>query len=211
VWSIVVTTSPEGIAHDRPLAGPAGQALVVLDLEARETLVVGACVADELGADGALRVGALLLRIGVDTGEALLDELRRLPRVGEAFDVDEARLLREKLRVERIRVDAEQAVRGDGHLPRLRHLPGVGVHRRRLLADCELHARTVEDRPAPRRDRQRLAVLPLRHAAERRGVDALEPDGPRERAAEDEHERGEQQADPAVGLLVGRSHFASWT
>ena len=116
------------------------------ELEAAEALVVGPGEPDDLRADGALRVRALLLRVGADAGEVLLQELGGLGGVGEALDVDEVRLLVQQLRVERVRVDAEQLSGRERDGARLTQLGRVGVDGRRLLADRELGARPVEDR-----------------------------------------------------------------
>ena len=179
---------PEGVTDDRLLARLAGELLVVLDLEAAEPLVVGAGEADHLGGNAALWIGALLLRIVVHAGEGLLHERLGLGRVGEALDVDERRLAVQELRIELVRVDAEDPVGRDRHGPGVRQLAWVGVDRLRLLADRELYAVRVEDGAAPGRDHDRLAMLPFGHSPERCGANALEPDGSRERRREDERE-----------------------
>src|SRR5439155_25821844 len=89
-------------------------------------------------------------------------------------------------------------------------LARVRIDGRRLLADRELDTRAIEDRPAARGDRDRLAVLPLGRASKRGRLDALQPRGARQRRGEDENEDREEQADAPVGLLLGL-HFARST
>src|SRR5438270_774641 len=197
-----VDRAPERVADDRLPAGLAGEALVVLHLEPGEALVVRAREADHLRPDAQLRIRALLLRIAVHAGEAPLQERRRLERVGEALDVDEARLAVEQLRVERVRIDPEVAVRGERDVARTRDLARVAVDGRRLLADCELEPGAVEDRAAAGGDRDRLVVLALGEPAERRRLHALQPHRARKRPCEDEDEKRKQQADAPVGLAL---------
>ena len=123
-------------------------------------------------------------------------------RVGEPLDVDELLFLFEQLRVERVRVDAEDLVRRERDRARVAHLLRVGVDRRLLLADRELDAGAVEDRAAPGGDLLGLLVLALREAREMRRLHALQPDRAREHRREDEREDAEQEPDPAVGLLL---------
>ena len=197
-----VDRATERVAHDRLLPGLAGELFVVLDLEAAEPLVVGPRETDDLRAHRALRVGAPLFGVAVHADEVAVEELRGCFRVCEPLDVDEAAAFVQQLRVERIRVDAKQLMGRDGDGPWVHHLARVGVDRLGLLPDCELDARLVEDRSAAGRDDDRLVMLTLGHLPERCGVHALEPDGARECAGEDESESREQQADAAIGLPV---------
>ena len=90
------------------------------ELEPAEPLVVGAGEADHRRRDGVLRVRAPLLGIRADAGEVLREERVRGLRVGEARDVDEARVLAQELRVELVRVDAEEVLRGERDAARRR-------------------------------------------------------------------------------------------
>ena len=64
-----VDRPPDGRPHDRLLAGPPGELLVELELEAAEAVVVRAREADHLRRDRVLRVEPLLLRVRVDARE----------------------------------------------------------------------------------------------------------------------------------------------
>ena len=98
----------------------------------------------------------------------------------------------------------------DGDRSRIGELVRIGVDRLRLLADRELHAVGVEDRPSAGGDHDRLAMLTLGHPSERGGANALKPHCARKRRCEDEREDHEQQADAPVCLLVAH-HFATFT
>src|ERR671933_2816725 len=118
--------------------------------------------------------------------------------VGLPLHVDEPEALVGEPRLERRRVDAERAAGGERGGVRVEDLLRIGVDGGRLLADRERRAEAVVDRPAARRERNRLAVLRAREPRQRRGADALDPDGAEEDGAERERERGEEEPDPAV-------------
>ena len=172
---------PGRITDDRLASGTTGELAVVLELEPSEPFVVGACEADHRRGDGVLRVGAPLLRIRADAGEVLGKERVRRLRLGEAGDVDEVRVLAEELRVELVRVRAEEVLRGERDRPCVGDRVRVGIDRPVLLADRELNAGAVDDRAAPRRRRHRLLVHLLRLLAVGGGVDDLQPRGAAER------------------------------
>src|SRR4029453_11711581 len=82
----------------------------------------------------------------------------------------------------------------------------------RLLADRELDAAAVVDRPARGRNHDVLAVLARRKPAERRGADALQPRCSQERDPEGDDEDREQEPDAAVrGLRAHRARGPSRT
>ena len=149
--------------------------------------------------NASLWVVALLLGVVAEPGQVLLLELGGLRRIGLPLDVDEVPRPVGEQRVERVRVDAERLRCGRRDASRLLHEPRVRVHRRRLLADRERLAGSVVDRAAAGGDLGRVLLLARRDALERRGLDALQPDRPAERAGEDEREETEEKADAAVG------------
>ena len=89
---------------------------------------------------------------------------------------------------------------------RVAHLARIGVDGRRLLADRELHAHPVEDRPATGRRRHDLVVLLRGEPLERRRAHDLQP----ERAAERQHER-RASAPRAAGESAGSPRAGSFT
>ena len=93
-------------------------------------------------------------------------------------------------------------MRPESDRARVPHLLGIGVDRRLLLADRELDAGAVEDRPAAGRDLLRRFVLVAREAREMRRVHSLQPERAREHPREGEREQREQEPDPAVRLLL---------
>ena len=157
---------------DRPrLAALAtGERLVELQLESRKAAVVEACVAEDVRRDRALRIETPFLGIEAEPGKVELLEAIRLGGIGLARDVDEARFPIRQLIEKRVRVDAEDAPGGGGDRTRIADLPRVGIDRRRLLADRELHSRPVEDRPARRGQDDDRAVLLRRKARQRSGL-----------------------------------------
>ena len=90
------------VADDGLLPRAAGELPVVLELEPAEAVVVDPRVAEHLGRDRPLRVGAQLFGVGEHALEALLQEELGRGRVGEALDVDEAALPVDDLRVEEL-------------------------------------------------------------------------------------------------------------
>ena len=103
-----------------------------------------------------------------------------------------------ELSVHLLLVEAQDSGHDRRDLRRIDDLQRVRIDGRRLLAESELDARAVVDRPPGRRDRHRLTVLLGRHRAERLRADALEPRGAQERQREENGEDGEEEADPAV-------------
>ena len=194
----------EGVLDDRLRAGLAGQPLVQLQLQAREPVVVDARVAEHLRRDGVLRVGAALLAVGVEARDVLAGERRRLGGVALPAHVDERlRPVGEQL-VQAVRLHEpppERLLRCQRGRARIDDLTRVGVDGRRLLAERELEAGAVEERPAARRQDLRVAVLGERELRQRRGADALQPEGADEDRAEGDEKGQEQEADPAVDDL----------
>ena len=194
-----VDRAAERVLDDRLGPRPPGEHAVEPELEPRQAAVVDSRVAQHLGRHSALRIGSPLFGIEAETGQVALLERRSLHRVGLALDVDEAaRALRQE-RIERIRAQAEGLSRSEGDCARVPDLVRVGIDRRRLLADRELHAHPVEDRSAPCGNLHYLAVLARRHAPEVLRPDRLEPGRAGQRHAECECEEDEQEAEAAVG------------
>jgi hypothetical protein len=172
--------------------------VIELELEPGETVVVHARVPEHLRRDRALRVVPPLLGVEAEAADLALRERGRPRRIGLSREVDEAvRAVAELL--EHVRGPQAQDPcddRRDGLW--LLDLERVGVDRRRLLTDRELHAGAVVDRPAGGGHGDDLAVLLGRQLPERRRADALEPERTAERGSEEEREEREEKADPAV-------------
>ena len=179
------------------------------ELEPAEALVVGAGEADHLRADRALRVRALLLRVGVDPGEVLREELVGALRVGEALDVEEVRLLAQQLRIERVRVDAEQLVRRDA---RSRAAASRGAGRRRSSSSARRsRARRRRGRRSTRGRRGSSSSPRASAAPPCRASPACTPCSHAARpsaTAKTTTKNGEQQPDAPVGGLLARHFFA---
>src|SRR5256886_15460433 len=134
---------------------------------------------------------SLLLRIEAEAGQVPLAQPLGAHRVGLPLDVDEAVRAVAELGGKRDRVEPQDPRRDRGLAVRVAHLQRVGADRRRLLADRELQAAAVVDRPARGRKRHVLAVLARGQAAVRTGAYALQPRGPQERDPEQEPEARE--------------------
>ena len=211
-----VEHAPERILDERLAAVTPSEHVLQLELEAGQSAVVSAGVAEDVSRHGALRVHAPLLAQEADAGEvSLLESLRPL-RVGLAHDVDEALRLVEQLRVQRVGVDAERLRGGEGHLARARHLPRVRVDGDRLLGDRELDAHPVDDRPSTGRDGHGLVLLARRALAEVCRPHGLQPRRAGERNPEEHQQHEEQQANAAVGRpprahYRGRTTYVVWS
>ena len=196
----------ERVTHDRLGTRPAEEAAVVPILQPLEPLVVDTRIADHLRADRVLGVHAPLLRVEAEAGEILLLQLERFRRIGEPLHVDKlGMLLVEEERVERVRAHAEDVVGSQGDRAGVTHLGRVGVDGGGLFADRELESHPVEDRSSARRDRDELAMLRLGPRCELTALNHLEPERPRERPREGEHEDCEEEVDPAIGLLLAHA------
>src|SRR2546421_4728818 len=126
-------------------------------------------------------------------------KLRRARRVGLPRDVHEAAPSVRESGLDLRRIESQQ-LRCYGRLPaHVLDEPRVRVHGRRLLADRELHAPTVEDRSARRGNGDVLAVLARGYPPERARAHSLQPGRTKKRNAEREREDREQQPDAAVG------------
>src|SRR5581483_8595571 len=95
-----VDRSPERVADDRLLTGTPRQVGVEPELEAGETLVVDAGVAEHLRRDRVLRVEPALLGVEAETGETSTLQRGRPVRLGLPLHVDEALLLVHELRID---------------------------------------------------------------------------------------------------------------
>ena len=188
----------ERVDHAALAPGLPGDRPVELQLEPGEPAVVEAGVAEDVRGDRALRIETALLRVEAEACEAALFEQRGLCRLRLALDVDEAALLVHQLAVERVGVDTESLrgrCRNDACVA---HLPRICVHRRRLLADRELHTCAVEDRSTGRGEDDHRAVLVRRELRERPGLHGLEPRRPAEQRGEEDEKNGEEEPDPAI-------------
>ena len=186
------------ILDHRLLPAAAGEEPVERQLEPREAAVVHSRVAQQRCAYATLRVDAALLRIEVHAGEMHALEPRGCLRISLALDVDEALRPVADLPVDVVRIEAELAAGGARDRLGLGHLARVDVDGRRLLADRELKAAAVEDRPAMGREVDRLLLLSRRKLLQRLRAHALQPDGAREDECEDEGEGEEEDPDPPV-------------
>ena len=211
-----VEHASERILDERLAAVTPTEHALQLELEAGQSAIVGAGVAEHVRRHGALRVHAPLLAQEADPGEIALLERLRLLRVGLAHDVDEALRLVEQLGVQRVGIDTERLRGGEGHLARARHLPRVHVDGDRLLGDRELDAHPVDDRPPTGRDRHGLVLLARRALAEVCRPHGLQPRRAGERHPEDHQQHEEQQANAAVGRpprahYRGRTTYVVWS
>ena len=201
-----------GVLDDPLAAGSPSQLVVERELEPGEATVVDTRVAEHLRGERELRVEAPLLGVGVDPRQPLAAQLRDEPRICLARDVDEAAGSVTQRVVDRGRVEMQRAPDHERLALRVLHLVWIGVDGLRLLADRELHAAAVVDRPARRRNDDVLALLTRREPPEGRRAHALQPGGAHERQPEREHEDAEQQADAAVrGLRAHRVRGPSRT
>ncbi len=189
---------PEGILDDGLLALGSRERLVELELEACETLVVDAGIAEHRGPDPLLRVVATLLVVEAEPLDVLVLERLREPRIRLPLDIDEAARAVGEDRVHLVRAQAEGLLDGHGRRPRILDLPRIRVDRRRARANRELHAEPVVDRPAVRRHVDGLAMLVRRQVAECLRAHCLQPPGPQERDGEDGREEGDQEANAPV-------------
>ena len=195
----IVSIAWPGRVLDEPLAPrAAGEGLVERELEPGEPAVIDARVAEHLRRQRSLRVEALLLRIEAEAGQLSPPQPLGPHRVGLARDVDEAVRAVAELGGEGDRVEPQDPRRDGGLAVRVAHLERIGVDRRRLLADRELEAAPVVDRPTRGRDRHFLAVLARRQAAVGARANSLQPRRPQERDPEQEDEAREQQPDAAI-------------
>ena len=205
VSGLVETTSsarPSGSLTIVWLPGSPGEHLLERALEALETLVVRARVAEHLRRDRALRIRPELLREEAEPCELELLELARRERLRLAGDVDEPPRAIGELQVHVARLEAELLPDRERNLARPVDLARVREYGGRLLADRERLAVPVEDRPAPGRDDDRLAVLPHRHRGVCVALHRLEPERPPERDAEEDEEGAREQDDaPVRGAL----------
>ena len=178
-------------------------------LEPGDARVVDTGVAEHLRRHGVLRVGAPLLRVRVDPGEPLLLQGGRALRVGLPLHVDERLLPVEELRVDLVRIDVQRMSGGDRDLPRVADQPRIRVDGLRLLADRELDAHAVVDRPAAGGGRDHVVVLLSGEPLEPRRAHDLKPERAAERDGEHERKDRDQQADPPV--RQARAHARSGT
>jgi hypothetical protein len=189
----------ERVADDRLLAGRARKLLVELELDAGQSSVVEAGIAEHLRGDGLLRIDAALLGVEAQPDDLLrLEGLGLLP-IGLPSHVDEAARTIAEQGQKFIRIESERPPHCECDRGGVLDLLRVRVDRRRPLADGELDARAVVDRPPARRERQGLSVLVRGDAIERRGTHGLEPARARQRDGEDEREEHDEQPDAPVG------------
>ena len=178
------------VLDDRLAASPPGQGPVETELEAGQPAIVDTGVPEHLRRDRVLRIEPSLLGIEAESGKPALGELRSPGWVRFSLDVDESVRAIGDERVELLRIEAQIMRSRDRHDPGIVNLQRIDEDRGRLLAQGQLHARPIEDRAPPRRQRHRLAVLARRHGAERLRLHALEPGRTQERRAEGDHEQG---------------------
>jgi hypothetical protein len=119
-------------------------------------------------------------------------------RISLALDVDEALRPIADLPVDVVRIEAELTAGGARDRLGLGHFVRVDVDGGRLLADRELKAAAVEDRPAMCGEVDRLLLLSRCKLLQRLRAHALQPDGAREDEREDEGEGEEEDPDPPV-------------
>src|SRR5262245_66353756 len=104
-----------------------------------------------------------------------------LVRIDFAGDVDEAPGAVDELRVEGARVHPKRLRGSLRDLSRVHDLAWIGEDRGRLLADRELDAGAVEDRPPAGGNDKRLPLLARAPAGEAARLHGLQPGRPRER------------------------------
>ena len=199
-----VEQPPEGVADDRLAPVAPGEHLVVLKLEPCQPLVVEAGVADDGGSDAMVRIRAPLLRVEAEPDDVATLEQPCLRRVDLAREVDEAPGAVGEERGDGLLVEPEVSRDRGGDDRRLADLRRVGVHGRRVLADRELDSHAVVHRAAVGRERDRLTLLALGKALERRRLHRLQPRRSREGDAEDGGKDDCEQPDAAVRQPRGR-------
>src|SRR5439155_4626495 len=141
---------------------------------------------------------AALLGIKAEAGKLEALQSGGLGRIGLAGDVDEPVRPVYEGREDPVGVESQRPFDRERGTARIRDLHRVRVDGGRLLAEGELEAAAVEERPAPGRNRDGLSLLGLAEARQRLCTHRLQPGGAQEKTYERKPECCEKEPDPPV-------------